>query len=178
MILLVFFTFIDDLFYQKLENTAWNISRSHWTRFSSTDTHEERIGEKQKSRETCNRAIRHLLPGSGNSDLHRQGVQILLPVLIPHPERRLLEHLPVGGLPFSRRRTNTETKVAGSSTVSNNVFRSIFVNHFDSTKWNSIDERNDDIIRFVTWINRRGNFGLCRTTRNLALVVGRNASNN
>ena len=69
-------------------------------------------------------------------------------------------------------------KIAGSSTVSNDVFRSIFVNHFDSTKWNSIDERNNDIIRFVAWINRQGNFGFSRTTRNLALVVRRNASNN
>lgn len=63
--------------------------------FFPTDTNEERVREEQKPRQTCDRAIRHLLPGPSNSHLHRQGLQILLPILLSHPERRLLEHLPV-----------------------------------------------------------------------------------
>lgn len=61
----------------------------------STDTDEERLGEEQKPGQAGDRSIRHLLPGSSDCDLHRQGVQILLPLLLPHLERRLLEHLPV-----------------------------------------------------------------------------------
>lgn len=61
----------------------------------STDAHEERFGEEQKPGQARDRSIRHLLPGSSDCDLHRQGVQILLSVLLPHLERGLLEHFPV-----------------------------------------------------------------------------------
>ncbi|KAE8752387.1 hypothetical protein FOCC_FOCC000859 [Frankliniella occidentalis] len=40
-------------------------------------------------------AVRHLLRGTGHRPLHRQVLPFLLPVLLLHPQRRLLVHFPV-----------------------------------------------------------------------------------
>lgn len=79
-----------------------------------TDTYEERFGEEQKPGQARDRSIRHLLPGSSDCDLHRQGVQILLSVLLPHLERGLLEHLSVERLSESRMQETTRGGIVGS----------------------------------------------------------------